>query len=228
MTPPLVRPIVLAGQIAPLGDDGRLSAIDKRPTPGPWRIAPTGLADDAQADLKHHGGLEKALHHYPFEHYAAWADEIGDNPLMRMPGAFGENLSTTDWTEVNVCIGDVVRFGRALLQVSQGRQPCWKLNRRFGRPDMALRVQSSGRVGWYYRVLEAGVADAGDVLRLIDRPCANWTLERMTRLLYRDTDDLESFAGMMALPELAQSWRELARRRLNSGNIEDWTKRLYG
>lgn len=228
MTPPPARPIVLAGRATPLGHDGRLSAIDKRPAPPPWRIGPAGLVGDAQADPKHHGGPEKALHHYPFEHYAAWADEIGDHSLLQSPGAFGENLSPTGWTETNVCVGDVVRFGSALLQVSQGRQPCWKLNRRFGRADMALRVQSNGRAGWYYRVLEVGMADAGDSLRLLDRPCPDWTLERLTRLLYRDTDDRDALAAMAVLPELSESWRDLARRRLTSGKIEDWTKRLSG
>jgi MOSC domain-containing protein YiiM len=126
-------PVVLIGAVAPLGDDGRVSAIDKRPAPAPWRIGPFGLAGDAQADLKHHGGPEKALHHYPLDHYAFWEREIGPNPLLRRPGAFGENFSTTGWTEANVCVGDIVRFGSALLQVSQGRQPCWKLNRRFSR-----------------------------------------------------------------------------------------------
>ena len=228
MTPSPTRPNLLVGSIAPLGHDGRLSAIDKRPVPPPWRIGPTGLDGDAQADLKHHGGPEKALHHYPFDHYDAWADEIGDNAQLRAPGAFGENLSTTGWREANVCIGDVVRFGSALLQVSQGRQPCWKLNLRFGRIDMALRVQSSGRTGWYYRVLEAGVADAGNLLRLLDRPRPNWTIERLARLLYSDAADQDGLTSVAGLPELAQGWRHLARRRLVSGEIEDWTKRLYG
>ena len=228
MTPPDARPMVLTGRVAPLGGDGRISAIDKRPAAGPWRIDALGLAGDAQADSKHHGGPEKALHHYPFEHYATWVGEIGDDPLLRMPGAFGENLSTRGWMEGNVCIGDVVRFGSALLQVSQGRQPCWKLNRRFRRPDMALRVQSTGRAGGYYRVLEAGVADSDDFLWLIDRPRPAWTLQRLSRLLYRGADDREGLAELAALPELAQNWRDLARQRVDSGKVEDWTKRLYG
>lgn len=228
MTPPATRPTVLSGLIEPLGDDGRLSAIAKRPALPPWRIGALGLAGDAQADTNHHGGPEKALHQYPFEHYADWADEIGDNPLLRTPGAFGENLSTTEWTETNVCVGDVVRFGRALLQVSQGRQPCWKLNRRFAQPDMALRVQSSRRSGWYYRVLEAGMAEPGDFLRVVDRPRPQWSIERLYLLLYCDTHDRNGLASMAAMPELAQNWRELARQRVHSGKIEDWTRRLSG
>jgi MOSC domain-containing protein YiiM len=228
MTLPPVGPIVLTGDIAPLGADGRASAIDKKPAPGPWRIGTAGLAGDAQADRAHHGGAEKALHHYPFDHYAAWRMEIGDATALSVAGGFGENLSTLGWTERNICVGDVVAFGTARLQVSQGRQPCWKLNRRFGVPDMARRVQESGRTGWYYRVLEPGVAKPGDDLALVARPCPGWPLARLTRLLYRDTDDLAGLAAMAALDSLAEGWRRLAARRLETGRVENWDARLRG
>lgn len=227
MTLPALRPLVLTGSVAPLGADGRLSGIDKKPCPGPWRIGATGLAGDAQADLAHHGGPEKAVHHYPLDHYAAWRAEIGAAAALDAPGAFGENLSTQGWTEETVCVGDIVSFGTARLQVSQGRQPCWKLNRRFGVADMALRVQKSGRTGWYYRVLREGVAEEGDALALIDRPCPDWPLARVTRLLYRDTGDRAGLAAMAALEPLAEGWRRLARRRLESGSVESWDARLY-
>ncbi|WP_424361829.1 MOSC domain-containing protein [Methylocystis parvus] len=228
MTLASVRPLVLAGAVAPLGDAGHLSAIDKHPLPGPWRIGKAGIEADAQADRKHHGGAEKALHQYAFDHYAAWREEIGPAPALDAPGAFGENLSTSGWTEETVCLGDIVRFGGALLQVSQGRQPCFKLNLRFGLRDMALRVQRSGRTGWYSRVLEEGVADEGDALELADRPSPDWPLTRLSALLYRDTRDSEGLAAMAALPYLAESWRSLAQRRLESGKVENWSARLYG
>jgi MOSC domain-containing protein YiiM len=223
-----IRPLVLAGPVAPLGQAGHMSAIRKRPVAGPWRIGATGLDTDAQADLKHHGGPEKALHHYAFEHYTAWREEIGSAPALQGPGGFGENLSTQGWTEEIVCLGDVIRFGGALLQVSQGRQPCFKLNLRFGPRDMALRVQKSGRTGWYYRVIEQGVAGEDDTLDLVDRPCPDWPLTRLSKLLYRETHDREGLAAMAELPHLAESWRSLARRRLDSGKVENWSARLYG
>ncbi len=225
--PPPARPAVLSGSVAPLGDDNRVSAIDKRPAPAPWRIGPSGIAGDAQADLRHHGGPDKALHHYPLDHYAFWEREIGPNALLRRPGAFGENLSNSGWTKANVCVGDIIRFGSALLQVSQGRQPCWKLNRRFLRKIMAALVQASGRAGWYYRVLEPGVAEPGDLLRLVERPCPEWSLERLYLVLYRNTGDRDGLAGMAALAEVAENWRALAKRRLDSGKIESWRERLF-
>lgn len=227
MTLPSVRPDVLIGAVAPLGDQGHRSGIAKTLAPGPWRIGRTGLSGDAQADGKHHGGPEKALHHYAFDHYPFWRDER-EAACLAAPGAFGENLSTLGWTEETVCLGDIVRFGDALLQVSQGRQPCFKLNLRFGRRDMARRVQDTGRTGWYYRVLEEGAAREGDALDLIDRPCPGWPLERLTRLLYRDTRDRAGLEEMAALPLLTESWRVLAQRRLESGKVENWSARLYG
>jgi MOSC domain-containing protein YiiM len=223
-----VRPIVLTGRVAPLGPGKTVSGVAKRPTPGPWRIAATGLPGDEVADRRHHGGADKALHHYPRDHYPAWRAEIGGAPLLDAPGAFGENVSATGWTEDTVCIGDVIRFGTALLQVSQGRQPCFKLNLRFDVRDMALRVQRSGRTGWYYRVLAEGLAQEGDALERIERPCPDWPLLRLSTLLYHDKSNREGLAGMVALPQLAESWRSVAQKRLESGRVENWSARLYG
>src|SRR5262245_19612484 len=101
-----VSPAVLCGQLSPLGER-HLSGIAKTRAPDPWHMTRTGLVGDAQGDLKNHGGPEKAIHHYPFDHYAEWHKEFGSHPLLGEPGAFGENLSTTGWTEETVHIGDV-------------------------------------------------------------------------------------------------------------------------
>ncbi len=221
-----LRPIVLVGIVKQLPDDERLSGIDKQPVEGPWRITATGLIGDAQADLKNHGGLEKALHQYPRDHYGVWTSEIGLHRLLEQPGAFGENFCTMGWTEAHICIGDIVRFGTSILQVSQGRQPCWKLNKRFGRDDMAYAVQKTGRTGWYYRVLLEGTASDGDALVLDHRPQPDWPLGRLTRLLYRDTNARDELAAMATLPELAEGWQQLALRRVETSKTEDWSKRL--
>lgn len=221
-----VAPSVLCGTLQPLGSKGHASGIAKTPAPGPWQITRLGLAGDAQADLKHHGGPEKAVHHYARDHYEVWRHEIGAHPLLDRPGAFGENLSTTGWTEETVHVGDLVRFGTALLQVSQGRQPCWKLNVRFGRDDIASRTQTTGRTGWYYRVIEEGVATPGDRLVLVERPRPEWPLSRLIVLLYRDRDRYGDLCRMSEIPELAAGWRALAARRVEARSTEDWTARL--
>lgn len=223
---------VLAGAIRPFGPKGVPSAIDKKPVDGPVRVMRTGLAIDEQGDPKHHGGQEKALHHYPRDHYAAWRDNLaahGANlAMLDRAGAFGENFSTSGLIEAHVCVGDRFRLGSALVEVSQARQPCWKLNHRFGFAGMSRAVQGSGRTGWYYRVLEDGEVAAGSQLVPLDRPFSQWTLQRLLRVLYVDRLDYAALEEMAQLAPLAESWRKLARQRVANREVENMERRLAG
>ena len=169
-------------------------------------VGETGIEGDEQCERKHHGGPEKALHHYSFDHYATWREEwiVGASGLERFqtPGAFGENLSTRGIDENDVCVGDVFRIGTAIVQVSQARQPCWKLNLRFSRDDMSRRVQETRRTGWYYRVLEPGEIGAGDAVERLARPHPEWTVARLLRVLYVDRNDRASLEEMATLDTL--------------------------
>jgi len=209
------------------GRDGGMSAIAKQAVHGPVPVGLVGLEGDEQGDLRVHGGADKAVHHYALEHYDAWRVELGRLPALAAPPAFGENFSTTGVTEADICLGDQVRAGTCLLEVSQSRQPCWKLNVRLGVADMALRVQRSGRTGWYYRVLEPGTVQAGDVLRLAARPHPEWPLSRVIRLLYTDTLHLDDLRALSRL-RLPASWEKLVRRRLESHAVENWDRRTVG
>ncbi len=217
---------VLVGKVELLGTKGATSGIAKSPVSGRRVISQTGLVDDRQADLENHGGLEKAIHHYPFDHYATWRNELAAHPLLDHVGAFGENLSSTGLVESDVCIGDVWRAGSAMLQISQGRQPCFKLNLRFDVEDMAYRVQKSLRAGWYYRVIETGAVEQGDQIELVERLHPDWTVERALGLLFLRTDAYDELENMSQLPLLAESWRKLARRRVERRQTEDWSSRL--
>ena len=219
---------LLTGRARPLAGSDAQSGIMKTPVERPLRLGPEGFEGDEQADRRVHGGVEKAVHHYPLDHYPLWREELGDLPALADPGGFGENISALGPTENTVAVGDVFRLGTALLQVSQGRQPCWKLNHRFEVPDMARRVQQSGRTGWYYRVLEDGLVKTGDRLELVDRVAPDWTLHRLWHALYVDRLNLDELKGIAALDVLAEGWRKYAVRRLESGRVEDWRKRLDG
>ncbi len=214
------------GKIQTFGPVGQPSAIIKQAVSDRIALAKTGLEGDEQADVRHHGGIDKALHHYPFEHYAAWTAELPEQAVLFQAGGFGENLSTLGMDENSVCLGDIFRIGPARIQVSQGRKPCWKLNHRFGIPDMARRVQDSGRTGWYYRVLVEGVIAPDDELTLIGRPQPNWPLARLISVIYHDKPDRNALTEIAELEVLAPSWREMAEKRLSSGRIEDWLRRL--
>lgn len=223
MIPILSLRVGPAAELAP----GVLSAIGKQPVDRPLWLGPEGFTGDEQADRRHHGGPEKAVHHYDAGHYPIWRAELGALPALQ-PGGFGENLSTTGLSETDVAVGDVFRLGAALIEVSQARQPCWKLNLRFGRKDMARLVQQTGRSGWYYRVLEPGEVAPGDALALVERRAPDWTLSRLHRVLYIDRLDRAALAGMAALAPLSPGWRQLAARRLDSNRVEDWQRRLDG
>lgn len=223
---PVIR-AVLAGSLAPLGKHGVPSGIFKRPLDREVTVTRSGLVGDAQGDEKHHGGPEKAVHHYPFEHYAAWMEDVPDLAVhLGRAGAFGENISTEGMTEANVCVGDVYRLGTVVLEVSQARQPCWRLNERFELKTMARHVQESGRTGWYYRVRQEGRIGPEDRIDLLDRPAGDWPLARILHALHRDTLNAGELMQLASLETLTASWRDLARRRLERHAVEDWSRRL--
>lgn len=200
---------VLTGAVAPFGPKGEPSGFRKAIRAGKVAVTALGLADDEQADLVHHGGTDKAVHHYALDHYAAWiAEQPRLGEALVLPGAFGENVSTLGWREEDICIGDRFRMGTAVVEVSQGRQPCWKLGHRFADPGMVARVVRTGRAGWYYRVIEPGGIAAGDRIRMIERRHPQWSVARVFRILIGGAPTPESALGALArVPELSRSWR---------------------
>ena len=216
---------VLRGSVQPLGRTA--SAINKHPVTGPVDVEWLGLAGDAQADLRIHGGEDKAVHCYPWMHYETWRKELPACWLLDAPGAFGENLSIDGLDEHTVCIGDRWRVGSAVFAVSQGRQPCFKLNLRFGVDDMSSRVQNSLRAGWYLRVVEPGVLAAGDRIELLDRPHPGHSIASLLALIRDRETDARRLLPVLGLP-LPPSWRRLFERRMQTGQTEDWGRRLQG
>lgn len=208
---------ILLGKAAPFRGE-EASAIAKYPANGPITIGPLGLSGDEQADLSVHGGVDKAIHHYPHDHYASWQDELDRHELLNAPGAFGENITTTGLTEDALCIGDRFRLGTALVEVSQGRQPCWKIDHRFARRGITARVIATGRSGWYYRVIEGGQVQQGDGLVLQDRPHPEWSVAHSFHLLIGGghRTDPAAIRALAALPVLAVSWRARAEKLLRA------------
>lgn len=204
---------VLTGRVAPFRGPDEPSAIDKAAIDRRVAIGLFGIEGDEQADRVHHGGPDKAIHHYPFDHYGPWRDEIGSHELLSGPGAFGENISTTGMDEGAICIGDRLRLGTALVEVSQGRQPCWKLDHRFGQKGITAAVIANGRAGWYYRVIETGMVEPGDNLGLVDRPYPQWSVDRVFALLIagRGRQERGALQALAKLDVLAANWMQRAR-----------------
>ncbi|MCZ8136356.1 MAG: MOSC domain-containing protein [Porphyrobacter sp.] len=191
-----------------------LSAITKRPRESAVQVLTEGLAPDEQADRRVHGGPEMALHLYPLDHHAWWRGEIGDHPALDEPGGFGSNLAVSGLTEEMVHIGDRFRLGTALIEVSQPRQPCWKIEHRFGHKGMVARIIASGRSGWYFRVIETGEVAAGDSLERVATGAEDWSVARVFRTLVAGKATRDELAELAALATLAPKLREKASARL--------------
>ncbi len=193
---------------------------------GPVWLGRTNLVGDGQADLRNHGGPDKAVNVYAAEHYPVWSADLG---LPEFPaGGFGENFTVLDALEADVCVGDVYDIGGARVQVSQPRQPCWKLARRWGIKDLALRVQQTMRTGWYFRVLREGEVAAGLPLTLVGRPHPEWTVAAANAVMHHDKGNLAAAAALAACPALSASWRGTLSRRAATGVLADTAARLAG
>ena len=219
MAAPVLRSIQV-GRPQNFGTEGASDPMDrpwttgffKEPVVGAVRINRFHLEGDGQADLINHGGLDKAVCVYPADHYPYWRRELN----IPLPfGAFGENFTVEGLTEELVCIGDVWTVdGAATFQVTQPRQPCWKMARRWRIKTLALQVQQAGKTGWYFRVLGEGVVAPDSPMSLLQRPHPDWTVARANRIMHRDKNNLREAAELCALPPLSESWRETLTRRL--------------
>ena len=191
------------------------SAIAKRPVLGDtvW-LDWTNLRGDQQGDPGAHGGPDKAVYCYASEHFAAWAAEL-ERPFGA--ASFGENLTLQGAVEASVCIGDVWRWGDALVQVAQPRYPCYKLAMHTSVPDVEARLVAAGRSGWYLRVLRPGEvpAGAGTSITVAHRDAAAITVLEAHRAFSPAGDgDLARIPGLLAHDALAESWKRMLRRRL--------------
>jgi MOSC domain-containing protein YiiM len=177
------------------------SAFFKEPVAGPVRLTTTNLVGDQQADPRVHGGPEMAVLAYSADHYPAWREELGI-PQMG-PGGFAENFTISGHDELTVCIGDVYRVGAATVQVSQPRGPCYKISYRWKRSDLLKRCESTGRHGWYLRVLEEGLVQAGRSVELLERPNPDWSVRRSADVYQARRKQTEEAADLARIPGYA-------------------------
>jgi MOSC domain-containing protein YiiM len=181
------------------------TGICKKPARGTVYLGKTGFEGDGVGDLKHHGGLDKAVCVYSADHYQYWEQMLGE-VLPLAP--FGENFSVSNFDEAGVCIGDIFQAGTAIVQISQPRQPCSTLAARFGRSDMVKLVVNSGRTGCYFRVLEEGVVEAGNILIPKKRDGHGITVSFANRIYHHDRRNREGIEKVLAVKALSDSWRE--------------------
>ncbi|RFC31316.1 MAG: MOSC domain-containing protein YiiM [Candidatus Nitrotoga sp. MKT] len=192
---------------------------------GPVWVGTTNLAGDGQADLRVHGGPDKAINVYPSEHYAFWLAELDCKELPN--GAFGENFTVAGILETKACIGDIFELGDALVQISQPRQPCWKLSRRWRVQDLVARVVRTGKTGWYFRVLREGNVQAGAALALVERPYPEWTVATANNVMLHRKENYMDAQALADCPALSGSWKATLSRTTATDVAADTSARNF-
>jgi len=206
------RDIVIKGQSVTTG-------IFKEPVTGRVMARRLNLDGDRQADLSVHGGPSKAVYGYPREHYPFWRAEFPD---LELPyGMFGENFTTEGVLEDATHIGDRFRIGSAEVAVTGPRLPCYKLADRFGRDDIIKRFLQSGRTGFYFAVVREGELGPGDEMKLISPDRHHITVADITRLYWRDKDDLDTLRRAVQVEALPESWRAHFLKRIDTRSKRD-------
>ena len=203
-------------QTMPLpGQDAKTwrSAIFKRSVEGRVYLAETNLDGDKQAATRVHGGPNKAVCCFASEHYPYWQDATGKGEAFGY-GAFGENFTFAGLLEQTVCIGDIYAIGDAVVQVSQPRQPCINLVRKWGIDAMPQRMIEADQTGFYVRVLQTGLVGAGDAVTLKERVYSDLTVVVANAAMYRKEGRQPLAVRLAELPELAEEWRRVFRKRL--------------
>jgi MOSC domain-containing protein YiiM len=195
-----------------------LTSIFKSPVEGKVALAGHNLQGDRQSDLNVHGGPYKAVYLYPFEHYAFWKRELPDADLTY--GNFGENLTTEGLSEDDVHIGDQVRIGSAILQVTQPRMPCYKLAIRFGRADMVKRFWAGGRSGIYFSVVQEGELEAGDIIQVVACDPHRVSVGDVVKLFKGEFVDDELLERVLKSP-LRGSWKKDIQSGILEGEITE-------
>jgi len=204
----------------------RNTGIDKHPIDA-CQVTVVGLAGDEQAET-FHGGEERAILQYDSEHYKLLGVKFPNSSHLFVNGGFGENLVAAGMNEHSMCVGDIVKVGTVVLQVTQPRQPCFKLNHRFKEPTISRFSQDNCQTGWFYRVLKEGVIKTGDSIEVTERPCPQWTISKVQHYLYIETGNKEATKQLANLAPLGNEVKSVFKQRLENNDVEDWSGRLYG
>ncbi len=189
-----------------LSDKSWQSSIFRTPVEGPVWLSKTNLEGNQQADTQNHGGPFMAVLVYNAEHYPVWREELNLPDLVY--GGFGENFTVSELTETTVCIGDTYQIGESVMvEVSQPRLPCWKLNRRWAIEDLTKRVDNKRWPGWYFRVLKEGYVEAGQPLTLLMRPYPQYTIDRVFGLMNKWENHPAALVELAGLESISPEWR---------------------
>jgi MOSC domain-containing protein YiiM len=185
------------------------SGIWKAPVVGRVTVRGINLDGDGQADLRVHGGPDKAVYAYAAEDYEWWSNELG---RALEPGTFGENLTVSGLELRAAVIGTEWRVGSAVLRVTQPRLPCFKLGMRMGDASFVDEFELAGRFGTYLRIIEEGDVGAGDRVEVGEAPVDGITVFELGRADH--TADAAFVQRVRDDPRVPDNWHAWAERRL--------------
>ncbi|CAI9007351.1 MOSC domain-containing protein [Pseudomonas serbica] len=198
---------VFAGGLGVLQAEGQRTGIFKQRRAGPVRVELQGIVGDQHGDTRVHGGPEKAVHQYAAQNYPRLAQAFVPSAGQLVAGSLGENISAFGLSELNVHIGDVFRIGSSVLQVSQPRSPCWKINHRFDAEHLSMFVARERITGWYYRVLEPGLMEAGDRIELLERHDDRFSIDQFWQVQLSHRPVIDDLLALAATHGLAADWK---------------------
>lgn len=200
------------GRLRFLAPEGQRTGICKDPIESA-DVTEEGIVGDHQADRRFHGGPEKALHQYAQTSYEKIVTEFPELKGKAVPGSIGENISSPRLADANACIGDIYRLGSVLVQISQPRSPCWKINRKFGIEQLSLFIEQQRITGWYYRVLETGKIQVGDEIDLVERRNVGVSIEHFVKLAKQHRPDPGALDALIGCDGLNPEWKARLRDR---------------
>src|SRR5215470_5740311 len=181
------------------------TGIWKNPVPGRCRVRRLNLDGDGQGDTAGHGGEQRAVFVYQLESYRHWEQQLNRADFVH--GNFGENFTIEGLPDDSVCIGDRFRIGTALFEITQPRVTCYRVGIRTNEPRMAALLTSSGRPGFYFRVLEEGAVDAGDEIVKAGEAKERMTVAEINALLYSPNHPHDSLERALRIEALSSGWR---------------------
>lgn len=205
---------LFAGGMAYL-DEGHRTGIFKKRITERVHVGHDGIVGDEHGDTRVHGGPEKAVHQYAAENYVQLSEAFPQSAVALAAGSLGENISASGISEHNVHIGDIFQVGNAIMQVSQPRSPCWKINHRFDVERMSVYVAQSMITGWYYRVLQAGFIREGDAITLLERQTDRFSIRRFWEVQLARRPAVEDLLELASLDGLTPDWKRRMRERAN-------------
>ena len=203
-----------AGSVRTLEPSGDRTGIFKKPIEQA-SIGELGIAGDVQVDKRYHGGADKALHQFALSSYQKIIEQYPDLQGKAVPGSIGENLSIKDMDEHNVCIGDVYQLGKVIIQVSEPRQPCWKINAKYGVGELSEYIERQRIAGWYYRVLKGGDVSLGEQVSLLERLNGSITIDYFNRVKNQHRPSQSGLESLINAKGLATGLKEKLQARLD-------------